>query len=460
MGLSMGKALWHSILVFKVIYLILRYNLWLDVWFTRRQTQFAHNLAKAITRLGPAFIKLGQGFSTRPDIVGEKIATSLKVLQDRMPPFSYEQVCKMVRKSFGRDIPSLFAEFSPVPVAAASIAQVHKARTIDGRIVAVKILRPHIEQRFKHDHALFRDIAFMLEQIFPRLRRMKFLGLIDLLGDNLSNELDLRMEAAAASQLAENLKDDNEVVIPEVLWGLTSKYILTTTWCEGIKISDTKALLEAGLCLKELSRSLAVTFFNMVYRDGFFHADLHPGNIFVEAHTGKLVLVDFGIIGKLNHDAKLFVAEIFYGFIKRDYMHVAKVYFRMGFIPKHQSITEFALAVRAVGEPIVGQPVANISAGELLEHLFRLTNNFEIETQPELMLLQKTMMLVEGVGMLLDSKINMWKLAEPWIDKWVLRNLSVEARIIGLAKECAEILAESPRIIHKLKQIITSAEGG
>ncbi|MEO0347996.1 MAG: 2-polyprenylphenol 6-hydroxylase [Pseudomonadota bacterium] len=431
----------HAMIVLSIIWQVMRRNLILLFIFDRDGKAFARQLSKAISRLGPAFIKTGQALSTRPDIVGAKMAAALSVLQDKLPPFSTSQVKKIILRDFGSNPDKLFKSFNDKPVAAASIAQVHQAVTVDGEIVAVKILRPGIRGRFNRDHQFLIALARFLEANFSTVKQVQLVEVLELLDRNLKIELDLTMEAATASQLADNLQHDHEVVIPKILWGYTSKDIMTSEWVDGISISKQQLLVENGFDLRDLSKKLAITFFNMAYRDGFFHADMHPGNIFVNSE-GKIVLVDFGIVGKLSRRDRMFVAELLHGFITYNYAKVAKAHFRYGLVSKRQSLIDFTLAIRSISEPIIGKSVAEISVARLLESLFKLTNNFAMQTRPELLLLQKAIMLVEGVGLILNPNINMWRLAEPWIEKWAVKNLSPEAQAIEAGKKLLNLAVD------------------
>lgn len=409
-------------------------------------------LAKALEHMGPSFIKLGQTLSIRADVVGDEIAADLAFLRDKLPPFPYGQARIMIEHDFGKPLASLFSAFEDVPVAAASIAQVHKAVTTEGKHVAVKILRPGIEKAFARDIALFFWIARMLETLRPSLRRLKPTEVIRTLEHSVRLEMDLRFEAAAASELKENCKNDEGFYVPEVDWQRTSHRILTLEWVDGIPIDNQPALIAAGHDLTKLSGQLAIIFFNQAYRDGYFHADLHPGNLFVNA-KGEIVPVDFGIMGRLDKQTKVYVAEILRGFLKKDYYRVAQVHFTAGYVPSHQSLGDFQQACRSIGEPIVGLPLNRISIAHLLAQLFKITEDFEMETQPQLLLLQKTMVLVEGVGSILDPEVNMWKLAEPWIERWAMQNLSPQAQVKDMASHLATLLRNLPEQLSKLDNL-------
>jgi len=399
------------------------------------------NLAKAFENLGSVFVKIGQVLSSRNDFLGEDIARELSYLQDKMPPFSFAEVEKTIKKELGQEIKELYQEFSPEPVAAASIAQVHKAITIDGKIVAVKVLRPGIEEQFETDINGFILIAKFLEKISKKARRLKPTLVFQRIKKSVQFEMDLRFEAAGASEMRENFVESKDVFIPEVDWKRTAQRVLTIDWVDGISIYETEKIKAAGFDLREVAGKLAVMFFNQAYKYGFFHADLHPGNIFLTLE-GKIALVDFGILGRLDKETRLYVARILRGFIRKDYKEISQIHFDAGYIPPSECPDLFAQGLRAIGEPIVGLPVNEISIGKLLSHLFKLTEDFNMQVQPQLLLLQKTTILVEAVGHKLDKSVNLWKLAEPWIEDWAIDNLGIEARlkdvVIALAKKIAK----------------------
>lgn len=411
-------------------------------------------LTRALHRLGPSFIKLGQALSVRPDIVGEEVAEALTRLQDKLPPFSTDKAKRIIARELGRPVAELFSEFDDVPVAAASIAQVHKAVTKDGRAVAVKVLRPKVINAFKRDLKLCYAIARMVEKL-PSCKRLKPVQVVDVFANSVKKELDLRLEAASASKLKENCKDDAGFHVPQILWSLTSRKVLTLEWVDGIAVNDIEALRDAGHDLRKISEKLAVSFFNQSYRDGFFHADVHPGNLFVNK-AGDIVPVDFGIMGQIDKQTRIFVAEILRGFLQGDYDHVAKVHFDAGYVPADKCPQEFALACRAIGEPILGLPANRISIAKLLALLFKVTEDFDMQTQPQLLLLQKTMVLVEGVGTQLNPDVNMWQLAEPWIENWAKDNLGPQARLKDGAKDFAALLCNMPQHLRKIDALLES----
>lgn len=409
-------------------------------------------LTKALKILGPSFIKLGQTLSVRPDLVGEDMAAALSELQDNVPPFSSKKARKTIERELGKPIDKLFSSFDKHAVAAASIAQVHKAVTLDGEHVAVKILRPNIERDFHKDIKLFYSIAHIFKR-FKKLKRLRPVAVVDVFAESVKKELDLRLEAAAASELKENCAGDDEVYIPKIYWPLISRRILVTEWIDGAAIYDRDALLAAGHDLEKLTEKLSITFLNQAFRDGFFHADIHPGNIFVNS-KGQIVPIDFGIMGRLDKQTRIYVAEILRGFLTGDYRHVAKIHFYAGYVPAHKSEEDFMLACRAIGEPIMGLPASEVSIAKLLAMLFKVTEDFDMETQPQLLLLQKTMVLIEGVGQKLYPQVNMWQQAEGWIKQWAGHNLGFEAKIKDSAKELLGILMDLPKQLKKVDRVL------
>jgi ubiquinone biosynthesis protein len=417
-------------------------------------------LAAALCELGPSFIKLGQILATRADLLGEEITLDLALLQDRLPPFPGAEARALIETEFGQPIESLFATFDQTAIAAASIAQVHFAVTTDGREVAVKVLRPGIARAFARDLDLFRWLARLIERTQPSLRRLKPVEVVDTLAQSVEIEMDLRFEAAAASELAENFAGDPAFRVPLVDWRRTGRTVLTTERVTGIRVDDREALLAAGHSIGDLLRNAADSFFKQVFRDGFFHADLHPGNIFVHA-TGALALVDFGIMGRLDRQTRTYLADMLIGFLTGDYRRVAEVHFDAGYVPKRRSLDAFTQACRSIGEPILGRPLHEISIARLLAQLFQVTAQFEMETQPQLLLLQKTMVLVEGVGRRLDPDVNIWSLARPLVEQWMRDNRGPEARLKERIDAVLATLDEIPRLVRSLDRLIGDwSQGG
>lgn len=402
--------------------------------FVKPKSSFGERVTDFFYELGPIYIKFGQTLSTRPDLVGSEVAESLKYLQDKLPAFDIKIVHKKIEERFGNKISELFAEFDDNPVAAASIAQVHKAKLKSGEIVAVKILRPEIAEKYEKDMQFLEFCANIASKTLKKAKRLKPNEVIAVFRQSMKFELDLRSEAAAASRIYDNFIDDDSLLIPKIYWQFTTNDIITLEWVDGVSIYDKDRIVESGLDPKNIAAKIAIIFFNQAYRDGFFHADLHPGNIIV-CPDGRVALVDFGIVGSLSESDRLAIAEILYAFLKKDYQLVAEVHRNIGYIPKDTDLDQFAMSCRAIAEPIIGLAIKDISIGNLLAQLFKVTEEFGMETQPQLLLLQKTMVVVEGIGRSLDPEINMWQLAEPWIKKWAAKNLSPEAKILRVIKK-------------------------
>ena len=396
----------------------------------RKQSE---RLSIALNRLGPSWVKLGQFLATRPDVVGSEIARDLELLQDRMEPFPRDAAISQIEESLGRKIDEIFTEFSE-PVAAASVAQVHRARRrSDGIDVAVKVIRPGVRSRFHHDLDTFYTAARLQEKYIPASRRLRPVAVADTLAQSAKIEMDLRLEAAAFSEMGENTADDPGFRVPNVDWELSGRDCLTMDWVDGVKMNNIDGIRAAGHDMVRLSQNLIQSFLRHTLRDGFFHADMHPGNLFV-APNGDIVAVDLGIAGRLGKKERRFLAEILYGFITRDYLRVAEVHFEAGYVPRHHDVASFAQAIRAIGEPIHGQSAETISMAKLLTLLFEVTELFDMETRPELLLLQKTMVVVEGVARTLDPHFNMWKTSEPVVGTWIRENLG-PAGFISDARE-------------------------
>jgi len=428
----------------------------------------AERLASAIDRLGPSYVKLGQFLATRPDVVGDELATDLSRLQDRMETFSRADAVAAIEGSLGRPLGDLF-ETLDEPVAAASIAQVHPATVLeDGapRKVAVKVIRPGVRRRFLNDLESYFLAARLQERFIPSSRRLRPVEVTQTLAQTTKIEMDLRLEAAALSELGENTRDDPGFRVPAVDWMRTGRDVVTMEWIDGVKMSDIDGLRAAGHDLEKLAASLIQSFLRHTLRDGFFHADMHPGNLFVEA-DGTIVGVDFGITGRLGKKERRFLAEILYGFIVRDFRRVAEVHFEAGYVPAHHDVAAFAQAIRAIGEPIHGQPAETISMARLLTLLFEVTELFDMQTRTELVLLQKTMVVVEGVARTLDPHFNMWKAAEPVVGSWIRDNLGARAllvdmrdgvqAIVALARQAPELAARTERLS---RQVDLMAEHG
>jgi len=410
-------------------------------------------LAMALNELGPGFIKLGQILSTRADFLGEEIAGDLARLQDRLPPFPGSEARALIEAEFQRPLAHLFSSFEEEPVAAASIAQVHFARTADGDEVAVKVLRPRIGAAFARDLDLLLWLATLIERAQPALRRLRPVEVVHTLAESVRIEMDLRFEAAAASELAENFIGDPSFRVPRVDWLRTGRTVLTTARVTGIRVDDREALIAAGHRIEDLMQKAATAFFNQVFRDGFFHADLHPGNMFIDP-DGAIAVIDFGIMGRLDRQTRFYLADMLIGFLTGDYRRVAEVHFAAGYVPSRRSVDAFAQACRSIGEPILGRPLQEISLARLLAQLFHVTEQFDMETQPQLLLLQKTMVLVEGVGRRLDPDVNIWALAQPLVEDWMRDNRGPEARLRETIDNVSEAVARIPRLLESLDRLV------
>jgi ubiquinone biosynthesis protein len=428
----------------------------------------AVRLSAALTRLGPTHVKLGQFLATRPDIVGMALARDLESLQDKMAPFPQAEAEATVAAALGRPASKLFASFGPA-VAAASIAQVHRAAvaTPEGpRPVAVKVLRPGVERRFRADLDALDFAARKAERYSAEARRLRLVEAVNTVRRSVAIEMDFRLEAAAISEMAENTREDGDFRVPTVDWGLTARDVLTLEWVEGTPLSNRAALEAKGFDLSRLARALMQSFLRHAMRNGFFHADMHPGNFFVD-DQGRLIAVDFGIMGRLGPKERRFLAEILYGFITRNYYRTAEVHFDAGYVPPHHSIESFAQAIRAIGEPIHSRTADEISMAKLLTLLFEVTGLFDMRTRPELLLLQKTMVVVEGVARSLDPKLDMWAVAEPVVREWMERNLGPAGRLEDAtegAMELGKFLSGVPsllaRVAHLAEQLDAITRNG
>jgi ubiquinone biosynthesis protein len=420
----------------------------------------AVRLSRALAALGPSYIKLGQFLVTRRDIVGPDFAGALSRLQDRLPPFPMEETRRAIRESLGAEADALYASLSE-PVAAASIAQVHKGavRQSDGTLkpVAVKILRPGVEASFRRDLGTFYFAARQIERWHPPSRRLRPVAVVDTLAEWVRLEMDLRLEAAAMSEMTENIAraGDPGFRVPKVDWTRTSARVLTSEWIDAIPMNDLAAIDAAGIDREALGNHVIRSFLRHAMRDGFFHADMHQGNLFVE-RDGTLVAVDFGIMGRLGPKEKRFLAEILYGFISRDYLRTARMHLEAGYVPPRHSVEAFAQALRSIGEPLMDRTAEEISMARLLSQLFEVTELFDMQTRPELLLLQKTMVVVEGVARALDPRLNIWTAAEPVVKEWMENQIGPRARINeGLEGVSAvvSLISEAPKLAEQARRV-------
>lgn len=416
-------------------------------------------LAAALSELGPTFIKLGQALSTRADLLGDEMAADLSDLQDRLPPFPALEARAIIEEELDAPIDEVFASFDDVSVAAASIAQVHFAVTKDGREVAVKVLRPGVEAAFKRDIDLLRWLAEWVELTQPKLRRLRMVESVDTFEESIHLEMDLRFEAAAAAEMAENFAGDEHFRVPDIDWTRTARRVLTLERISGIPVDETQAMVDAGLSLDDVLQKAAEAFFNMVFRDGFFHADMHPGNLFVD-FNGNLIAVDFGIMGRVDLTTRRHLGEMLIGFLTGDYRRAAEVHFEAGWVPADKNVETFTQACRSIAEPIMGKPLHEISIAKLLGQLFKITEQFAMQTQPQLLMLQKSMLVAEGVGRTLHPGVNMWELARPMIEGWMMQNLGPQAKIKETVGSAIATLERLPRLLAQTEQTYSAMLSG
>jgi ubiquinone biosynthesis protein len=428
----------------------------------RRGAKSGARLSRALERMGPAYLKLGQFLATRPDVVGVMMARDLESLQDRLPPFAQSEAEAQIAGSLERPINQAFVSLGPA-VAAASIAQVHRGEVLrDGvrHAVAVKVLRPDVASRFRRDLSDFFYVAHKAEAFSAEARRLRLVEVIQTMQRSVAMEMDLRLEAAALSEMAENTAGDPDFRVPTVDWDRTTHNVLTMEWIDGIALSDHARLEQTQVDLRDLGRKVIQSFLRHALRDGFFHADMHPGNLFLDKE-GRLVAVDFGIMGRLGLKERRFLAEILLGFITRNYRRVAEVHFEAGYVPSHHSVENFAQAIRAIGEPIHNRTAEEISMARLLTLLLEVTGLFDMRTRPELILLQKTMVVVEGVARGFDPRLDIWKTADPVVREWIERNLGPIGRIQGAmsgAGELGHLLSKLPEIANRTVTVLEQME--
>ena len=428
----------------------------------RRGAKSGPRLSRALERMGPAYLKLGQFLATRPDVVGVSLARDLESLQDRLPPFSQAEAEATIATSLERPVHQVFASLGP-PVAAASIAQVHRGEVLRDGVphpVAIKVLRPNVASRFRRDLSDFFFVAHKAEAHSAEARRLRLVEVINTMSRSVTMEMDLRLEAAALSEMAENTENDPDFRVPKVDWDRTAHNVLTMEWIDGIPLSDHARLEQANVDLPDLGRKVIQSFLRHALRDGFFHADMHPGNLFL-GEDGRLVAVDFGIMGRLGAKERRFLAEILLGFITRNYRRVAEVHFEAGYVPAHHSVENFAQAIRAIGEPIHNRTAEEISMARLLTLLLEVTGLFDMRTRPELILLQKTMVVVEGVARGFNPRLDIWRVAEPVVREWIELNLGPVGRLQSAAAgagELARVLTGLPTIALRAVAVLEQLE--
>ncbi len=415
-------------------------------------------LRMALEKLGPIFVKFGQVLSTRRDLIPPDLADELAKLQDNVPPFSAALARQLIEKAYGRSVEQVFASFESEPVASASIAQVHFATLKDGREVAVKVLRPNMLSVIDDDLSLMRTIAVWVERLSADGKRLKPREVVAEFDNHLHDELDLVREAANAAQLRRNMQGLNLVMVPEMHWELCTQTVLVMERMDGVPISQTQRLQDAGIDIPKLARDGVTIFFTQVFRDGFFHADMHPGNIQVSlapATFGRYIALDFGIVGTLTEFDKEYLAQNFIAFFRRDYKRVAELHIESGWVPANTRVNELEGAIRAVCEPHFDRPLKDISLGQVLLRLFQTSRRFNVEIQPQLVLLQKTLLNIEGLGRQLDPELDLWSTAKPFLERWMNEQIGwrgLVARLKNEAPRYVQLLPELPRLVHQALQ--------
>jgi len=447
----------------KILFKILSFS-----FVNNKNINFANDegerLSNSLESMGTTFIKLGQFLATRPDIIGDELSKKLEGLQDKLPPFSQIQAKEIIKNDLGDETYNSIIDLSE-PVAAASIAQVHKAQINDNgtiKDVAIKILRPDIKKIFNEEIDAIMLFAFLMESLIKKSRRLKLVEVVFLLKEITNLEMDLRFEAAAANEYAENTKNDVGFRVPQIYWNFTSENVMTLDWVEGVSIRETEELKKRSLNTKKIAEDVIQNFLRHAVRDGFFHADMHQGNIFID-NNGHIVPIDFGIMGRLDKMSKRFLAEILFGFIQRDYRKVAEVHLTAGLVPNNVPIDDLSQALRSIGEPIFGQAVKDISGGKLLKQLFDVTEKFNMQTQPQLLMLQKTMVVVEGVARKLNPETNIWVTSRPVLESWLKETkdpMNTISETIQNTSEVIKRLPEFPQIMDKANQALTFLAGG
>ena len=421
-------------------------------------------LSSSLESMGTTFIKLGQFLATRPDIIGEELSKKLENLQDKLPPFSLSKAKEIMKSDLGTSTYDSIIDLSD-PVAAASIAQVHKAKINDNgtiKDVAIKILRPNIKKIFNEEIDAIMLFAFLIESFVKKTKRLKLVEVVFLLKEITNLEMDLRFEAAAANEYAENTKNDVGFRVPQIYWNFTSENVMTLDWVDGVSIRETLELKNKNFNTEKIAEDVIQNFLRHAVRDGFFHADMHQGNLFID-NNGHIVPIDFGIMGRLDKTSKRFLAEILFGFIQRDYRKVAEVHLLAGLVPKEVPIEDLAQALRSIGEPIFGQAVKDISGGKLLKQLFDVTEKFNMQTQPQLLMLQKTMVVVEGVARKLNPNTNIWTTSKPVLENWLKQTKDPMTTINETLQSTSEVikrLPEFPEIMDKANQALTYLASG
>ena len=450
-------------LIIKILYKIIGFSFSNNSEVGQTQSE-EKKLSNSLQSMGTTFIKLGQFLATRPDIIGEELSKQLETLQDKLPPFSLSEAKEMIKKDLGNETYNSIINLSE-PVAAASIAQVHKAQINDNgtiKDVAIKILRPNIKKKFNEEIDALMLLAFFVESSIQKTKRLKLVEVVFLLKEITNLEMDLRFEAAAANEYSENTKNDAGFKVPKIYWNFTSENVMTLDWVDGISIRETEELLKRNIDTKKIASDIIQHFLRHAIRDGFFHADMHQGNIFIN-NSGQIIPIDFGIMGRLDKLSQRFLAEILFGFIQRDYKKVAEVHLSAGLVPKEVPVSDLAQALRSIGEPIFGQSVKDISGGKLLKQLFDVTEKFNMQTQPQLLMLQKTMVVVEGVARKLNPETNIWKTSKPVLEKWLSETKDPINTINETLKDSVDVikkLPNLPEVMDKANHALTFLASG
>ena len=449
--------------IIKIIFKILSFSISQKKQINKNKDE-GERLSNSLESMGTTFIKLGQFLATRPDIIGEELSKKLENLQDKLPPFSLVQAKEIIKNDLGNDTYDSIINLSE-PVAAASIAQVHKAQINDNgtiKDVAIKILRPKIKKIFNEEIDAIMLFAFLVESFMKKTKRLKLVEVVFLLKEITNLEMDLRFEAAAANEYSENTKNDIGFRVPQIYWNFTSENVMTLDWVDGVSIRETEELKRRNFNTEKIAENIIQNFLRHAVRDGFFHADMHQGNIFID-NNGHIVPIDFGIMGRLDKMSKRFLAEILFGFIQRDYRKVAEVHLIAGLVPKNVPIDDLAQALRSIGEPIFGQTVKDISGGKLLKQLFDVTEKFNMQTQPQLLMLQKTMVVVEGVARKLNPDTNIWTTSKPVLENWLKETKNPIMTLNETLENTSEVLKrlpEFPEIMDKANQALTYLASG
>ena len=427
-----------------------------NYWIRKPSEPRGVRIRKTLEDLGPIYIKFGQALSTRKDILPDDIADELVKLQDKVPPFPNEQALQVIEEQLGMPVTEAFAEFDHEPLASASVAQVHTATLHSGEKVVVKVLRPHIEKRIKSDIGLLYELARLAEKFWDDAKRLRALEVVAEFEKTLLDELDLVREAANATKLRDNFKDSDSLYVPEIHWPFTRKKVLVMERIYGIPVGEIDQLKEQGANFKLLAERGVETFFTQVFRDNFFHADMHPGNVFVEL-PDKYIAVDFGIVGTLTLSDQRYLAENFLAFFNRDYRRVADMHIESGWVPSDTRVEDFESAIRSVCEPIFDKPLKDISFGLLLLRLFQTARRFDMVVQPQLVLLQKPLLNIEGLGRQLYPESDLWQTAKPFLEDWFHERIGPKAKFKEMVKQFPEIVEHFPEMPTLVFQALDSA---